>query len=578
VLSSIVAAQPRHYIIMEVKSNLINEERQELLRRFCAPPYKKVAMIVMGNPSSDFKDRILDLTLKEKQESLEQEWRKKKEEEDRRKTIELQQKQLAEAKRKAEELQKGQQVDASAATKVTPEAGSGNKDANAPQMAPDGEGKKLEVKETDPESAGKKEKGGDADVKDEDDEEKKPEEEEEEAIPVAELSEEEKMLLFRKKPVTDLTMWVLSNSFPKFSIPEVSEGFDEIRWEWENEHPSKEYLKQYILKKKVHCRIEDLQPSDWFRAKWSEWQKVLQEWHKKQGEFKESAKVVEKKAAEEPAKKMAVEGEEKPAEQADENQKDTKVEEKEKESDDIFAVEDVCNVGTGEPLFAKFTFEDWALLSLRLELLLLVHAFKKDVSDPERIGIHEMHLPFYYQKYYRKTFNVKYYGVESNTALVDMVKDTVVIRPSDMVLEAQLSEEMDSFDIFVKLTEESRRERERRIHAGDETVKLKFSKPEVPPQKGVQQTPRPYQATVGAGAPMKGNAGSKGYYQQRPQQQDKGWYAGGNNKSPYGSKGAVAHSGLASASAGGKSYGAQQSYGGGKSYGVGNTYGKGYGK
>merc|ERR1712241_508506 len=123
----------------------------------------------------------------------------------------------------------------------------------------------------------------------------------EDAKPVAELSEEEKKLPFRKNAVTDLTMWVLSNSFPKFSIPEASEGFDEIRYEWEEESQSKEYLRRYILSKKVHCRIEDLQPSDWFRAKWSEWQKVLQEWHNKQSEFKESAKFKEKKAAEEAA-------------------------------------------------------------------------------------------------------------------------------------------------------------------------------------------------------------------------------------------------------------------------------------
>jgi len=50
VLSSIVAAQPRHYIVMEVKSNLITEERQELLRRFCAPPYKKKSHDCNGSP------------------------------------------------------------------------------------------------------------------------------------------------------------------------------------------------------------------------------------------------------------------------------------------------------------------------------------------------------------------------------------------------------------------------------------------------------------------------------------------------------------------------------------------------
>ena len=31
--------------------------------------------------------------------------------------------------------------------------------------------------------------------------------------------------------------------------------------------------------------------------------------------------------------------------------------------------------------------------------------------------------PFYYNKYYKKTFNVKHYGVETNLALLSYIKD-----------------------------------------------------------------------------------------------------------------------------------------------------------
>eukprot|EP00438_Fugacium_kawagutii_P015722 Skav235345 [mRNA] locus=scaffold520:1253293:1253487:- [translate_table: standard] len=36
------------------------------------------------------------------------------------------------------------------------------------------------------------------------------------------------------------------------------------------------------------------------------------------------------------------------------------------------------------PLFEKFQYEDWTLLSTRYELHLLLHSFKKDLNDPDR--------------------------------------------------------------------------------------------------------------------------------------------------------------------------------------------------
>merc|ERR1712129_552132 len=180
--------------------------------------------------------------------------------------------------------------------------------------------------------------------------------------------------------------------------------------------------------------------------------------------FKGSAAQKEKEAA--AKKKEGEEGEEAPQEEEEEQQ----------EADiDILLVEDVNDVGTGDPLYKDFTFEDWALLQIRLELYLLHIAFKKDVDDPERPGVPEQHLPFYYNKYFRKQLTPKYFGVGTNTELTTLIKDTVTWNDESKVMTTPQPEDLDGSDIFVRLTEENRRERQRRIDAGDETARLKFS-------------------------------------------------------------------------------------------------------
>ncbi|CAE7497007.1 unnamed protein product [Symbiodinium natans] len=149
-------------------------------------------------------------------------------------------------------------------------------------------------------------------------------------------------------------------------------------------------------------------------------------------------------------------------------------EEIEQADNDVFEIEDVTDIGTGEPLFFSFGFEDWALLSLRFELHLLAHAFLHDCGDPERSGIYPDHLLFYYNRYYKKGLNPKNYGVEGIEDLVALVRDSIVIcRPK--VIESMLSPELEDNDIFIKLTEEARRERLRRLDAGDESARLKFA-------------------------------------------------------------------------------------------------------
>lgn len=175
------------------------------------------------------------------------------------------------------------------------------------------------------------------------------------------------------------------------------------------------------------------------------------------------------------------------------------------------AVDDVCNVN-GSPLFAQFAFEDWVLLNLRAELHLMANAFAKDAADPERVGIHDQHLAFYYQKYFKKQLVPKHFSTETTAELVEkLLKDTLSY-DSDLVLVAKHGEELSDFGLLVKLTEAARRERQAKIDSGDETVKLRFEQQTMPP-------PPPQQVLGGYKGDFKG--GYKG---------DKGGYDKGYNK------------------------------------------------
>merc|ERR1719293_557798 len=81
------------------------------------------------------------------------------------------------------------------------------------------------------------------------------------------------------------------------------------------------------------------------------------------------------------------------------------------EEPDVDKVEDIDDIGNGKPLYADFVYEDWVLLSLRFELHLLIHAFRKDLDDPDRPSFREQHLSYYYDKYYKKSLSLKNYGV-----------------------------------------------------------------------------------------------------------------------------------------------------------------------
>jgi len=492
VLQAVAPIQARNYVVMEVKSNLVKEERRELASKWAGTGFKRTATVMLGEPPAAVKKHFQELILKDKQEKSDAEFRAKKEEEKKKKELEKRQKKLEKEKKKQakklEDMKKKNEFDK----------------------------KKKEAEE----------KGEEPPVEEEPaSEEEEPEEEEKddadmEEPPKVQLTPEEKKQTFRKATPSDLTQYALNTAFMKFSVPDKDEGFDEIKGDWAALPKCKDYVRNWIQEKKTTTRIEELTPGEWFQGKFKDWQKTLQVWHAKQNaykaavakkaadkaarEAKKAAKIaakemkekaaVELKAKKAAAKANAKEGEEVPEQKEDEPMEEEKEEPEEPEEKeeprvdfdklDVFGVENILDVGAGEPLFTQFGFEDWTMMSLRFELHLLTHSFKRDVNDQDRQGIHLDHLAFYYNKYFKKALNTKFYGVDTIAELLELVRDTVVATKGKVV-EAQLPDDMESVGIFVMLTEEMRRDRTRRVDLGDESARLKLSQggatPGMPP-------------------------------------------------------------------------------------------------
>eukprot|EP00930_Biecheleria_cincta_P068818 TRINITY_DN56642_c0_g1_i1.p1 TRINITY_DN56642_c0_g1~~TRINITY_DN56642_c0_g1_i1.p1 ORF type:complete len:1014 (+),score=321.33 TRINITY_DN56642_c0_g1_i1:73-3042(+) len=523
ILVAAAATQMRDVVYMEVRGNLMKADRKEALSKFRLPHFTKVAKILMGEPTDEFRQAAMERLIEAKQAKIDAEFQVKRQQKAQLKLLEMQKKQVEWARKKAEKLAKEKAAEEARAAAI-------------------------EKGEEPPEEEKKEEEEEKPDMSMEVDEEEQP--------PKAELTEDEKKECFAKKPdgLPDMSTALLSTSFAKFTIPEKEEGFDEVEYGWQDEPAAKEHIKMWAQERKVTTRIDDLAPSEWFKEKWQRWQKDLQTWHVRHMEYKDPVKRAVLLKAKEDAKKAAETGgiedkkeekkeektedkkedkkEEKKEEKKDEAKKDEKKadskeaktedkkedgkekkkegaeekkekDDKEKEAEkkakeekededenldyiklleeemeqaenDVFAIDDVTDIGTGEPLFCNFTFEDWAMLSLRFEIHLLAHSFLHDCGDKERAGIYPDHLLFYYNRYYKKGLNPKNYGVDGVEDLLSLIKDTAVIC-GPKVVESQLTDELESNDIFVKLTEESRRDRQRRIDAGEEGAALKFA-------------------------------------------------------------------------------------------------------
>merc|ERR1712190_13731 len=125
-------------------------------------------------------------------------------------------------------------------------------------------------------------------IKEEKKEEAKEEDEEDLGTepPKVELTDEERKTNFLKPKIKDLYDKALSSSFGQFSIPEKSEGFEDITFEWQNAQKSKAYLDTWRLEKKISSKIDGLQPGEWFKTTLAEFQKTVSEYQAKQSDFK----------------------------------------------------------------------------------------------------------------------------------------------------------------------------------------------------------------------------------------------------------------------------------------------------
>eukprot|EP00927_Polykrikos_kofoidii_P065901 TRINITY_DN615_c0_g5_i1.p1 TRINITY_DN615_c0_g5~~TRINITY_DN615_c0_g5_i1.p1 ORF type:complete len:1042 (-),score=181.47 TRINITY_DN615_c0_g5_i1:74-3022(-) len=535
VLTALAPMQNRNMVVMEVKASLMKDERRELLKRFSISKYRKVANILMGEPAKDFKEAVKKRALKEKQRQSDADWKARKLVEKQKRVLERRTKELERERRKHEKQAKKSAAEATKKEQEERKARSGDSEevqvTNEDKMTVDREN---EAEKSALESADEGDDGTE-DVK----------EEEDCPPPEVELTDEETKRWFRKASTSDISPHLLSACFTNFTIPDEKEGFDEIRFGWQTESTSKDHMKRWISERKITTRVESIAPGAWFRDQWSSWQGQLHRWHERQTESKDLSKGSVRAPAESGlANAGRADNNNGDEEKADQDMKDVDAQktklgeatdkdgkenlregsssvEGEDDGFDIYGVANVNDVdGKGQPLFSRFSFEDWALLSLRFELYLLVHAFRRDINDIERVGIHEDLVPFYYNRYFKKAFSTKCYGADTCEEMLNWVRDTVSINSQTRVLETYVSDDLDNFDLFVKLTEESRRDRQLRLDAGEKLPPLAFARP--PPPVAATPALGLASAVGSVGGGQRPYDGHKGYSRSEPYQRTSG--------------------------------------------------------
>lgn len=241
VIKAIAPSLKRNYIIPELKSNLLEQDRATALTSFSGSDFTRKAVVFLGEPSAEYKQKVQSLQLADKEAKAEAERKKKAQEAERNRLLE-------EKKKKAEEARKAK------------EAAQRKKD-----------GKTEEEKE----------------------EETKPEEtkmEVDEVVAPVELTDEEKKLWYRSTALPDLSEKDLSTSYANFTLPSKVEGFDDVSFVWQKENECSKFLQSWVLSKKLTQRAEDLQPGASFKESWSKSLKTLQEWKRRAADWKEPSR------------------------------------------------------------------------------------------------------------------------------------------------------------------------------------------------------------------------------------------------------------------------------------------------
>merc|ERR1712194_797369 len=87
-IQAVTPSQRRNYVAMEVKKNLIAEERKAVLAQFDAQAYKKVAVVVMGEPPAAYKANVHAKLIADKKKKIAEDVKSKREAADSKKKAE----------------------------------------------------------------------------------------------------------------------------------------------------------------------------------------------------------------------------------------------------------------------------------------------------------------------------------------------------------------------------------------------------------------------------------------------------------------------------------------------------------
>ena len=98
-----------------------------------------------------------------------------------------------------------------------------------------------------------------------------------------------------------------------------------------------------------------------------------------------------------------------------------------------------------------------------------MHSFQKD----SRGALPLDQLAYYHNKCMEKQFEIAHYGFSSFSELAEIIKDVVVITGEADCLVPQLNDST-PFEHFLKSTDDHRRDRIRRVDAGDGSAFLRF--------------------------------------------------------------------------------------------------------
>jgi len=260
---------------------------------------------------------------------------------------------------------------------------------------------------------------------------------------------------------------------------------------------------------------------------------------------------------------------------------------------DTYAVEDINDVnGKGMPLYSKFEQEDWTLAGLRYEVHVVMSTFAKEVEASKRPGIHKTLFSDYFKLFQRRDFYPENYGCKDLEAFCEMFKDTFAIDDDGLLVPEHEPEA--AVTTFIRLTEDARRDRERKLFLGDTSVKLEFKQVERKGDRSRRVDDRGGRASTGKG---KGKGGGRDRRDDRREDRrdtrpSRGGYGkGGDSRGAAPVRSTASHGGRSTAPAarsggaaaygsGGAARGGSGGYGsggyGGASGGYGNTSG-GYG-